>query len=416
MDYNISYYLDKRFERTDNTYSIKLRVYSNLVKKSKLFSTKRSLSVEDFERFIYNKNLKGFKKDTKLELEALKVHAESIAKKLEPFTFEKFERRMYAKKNASINISHHYKNKIEALHYNEQLSTASNYDLSFKSLSKFVTANYKTLPENLTFYDITADWLEKYETFIVKNQKQSLTTVSIYLRMLRTVFNDAIRDNDIKQELYPFGKGKGLYQIPATKKKKKALSQQQLAILFNAEPQTKDQEMAKDFWFFSYACNGANIKDIIQLKWDNLDGDCINYFRAKTINTKKGNLTEISIFLNEYALSIIERYGNKNKNNYIFPVLKMDDDAMEQYRKTKNFTSFVNLHFNKLAKTQGFEFKISSYWARHSFATNAIRRGASMEFISDALNHSSLNVTKGYFAGFQDDVKKQFAKDLMNFE
>ncbi len=99
----------------------------------------------------------------------------------------------------------------------------------------------------------------------------------------------------------------------------------------------------------------------------------------------------------------------------MFNIISNGDDAFEQKRKVKNFISHVNLYFNKYAKRLGFEFKISTYWARHSFATISIQKGASMELISEALNHSNLNVTKDYFAGFDDDTKKEFSNTLMDF-
>jgi site-specific recombinase XerD len=60
--------------------------------------------------------------------------------------------------------------------------------------------------------------------------------------------------------------------------------------------------------------------------------------------------------------------------------------------------------------------KVSTYWARHSFATNAIRSGATMEFIQESLGHKDLATTQNYFAGFDSDTKKQFAKTIMNFD
>ena len=74
------------------------------------------------------------------------------------------------------------------------------------------------------------------------------------------LFNDAIEDKEINKDCYPFGKRK--YTIPATKNKKIALSSEQLKILFHSKPRIIQQEKAKDFWFFSYACNGINMKDI----------------------------------------------------------------------------------------------------------------------------------------------------------
>ena len=48
-------------------------------------------------------------------------------------------------------------------------------------------------------------------------------------------------------------------------------------------------------------------------------------------------------------------------------------------------------------------------------ATQAIRSGASMEFVGEALGHSNIKTTQGYFAGFQDDNKKDFMEKLMQF-
>jgi len=59
--------------------------------------------------------------------------------------------------------------------------------------------------------------------------------------------------------------------------------------------------------------------------------------------------------------------------------------------------------------------RVSTYWARHSFATNAIRNGASMEFVQESLGHGSLSTTQQYFAGFENEAKRDFFQKLMNF-
>ena len=83
--------------------------------------------------------------------------------------------------------------------------------------------------------------------------------------------------------------------------------------------------------------------------------------------------------------------------------------------QTQNFTRFINQHFKKYALSLGITEDISTYWARHSFATRAIRIGLSMEFVSEALNHSDLKTTKNYFSGFTDEVNKINSDKLMNF-
>jgi integrase len=432
MDFNASIFLDKRrvIKNSDGLYPVKLRMYSNLTKKAKLYSTDVNLTVEDFE-MIFNSNskIKGKNRDIQLNMNELEERAYRIASDLSPFTFSSFEKKLYRNKDAAINIAYHYKQKYQALIRNNQIATASSYDLSLKSFGLFLLdkVNFNSLEEkeaeiikatkNLTFYDITPEWLRNYENFHVKKHHKSYTTVAIYLRNLRAIFNDAINDNDIKNEIYPFGKGKGKYQIPNSQKKKKALKNDQLALLFNFKPESPEQEKAKDFWFLSYALYGINFKDLSLLTFENIKDDKIIYYREKTINTKRTNIKEITVHLNDYSRRIIEKYSIKNpsKTDYIFPILNKKDSPLEQLNKVKTFISFINLYFNKLAKSAGIDFNISTYWARHSFATISIRNGASMEFISEALNHSNLNVTKEYFAGFEDETKKEFANNLMNF-
>ena len=290
MDYNISLFLDKRksSKKTNNLYPVKLRVYSAITKTKKLYPTGIDMSVGDFETtFKSDASVRGKNQESKIYLRDIETRAHIVAKDIHPFTFSNFEKKMFRSKDANCNVQFHYTNKINTLKSNDQISTASNYDLSLKSINNFLEEKTKTKLQNLTFYDINPDWLDKYETYMIKTLGKSRTTVSMYLRALRTIFNDAINENEIKRDIYPFGKERGKYQIPSTLGKKKALTKNQLKILYEAQPETPEQEKAKDFWFFSYACSGMNMKDIVLLKNENLTDDTLQYYRAKTINTKK---------------------------------------------------------------------------------------------------------------------------------
>jgi site-specific recombinase XerD len=242
----------------------------------------------------------------------------------------------------------------------------------------------------------------------------SLTTISIYLRALRAVFNTAIAEKTIPAEIYPFGKRK--YAIPSPKGVKKALSKEQLKTLFETIPTTPEQAKAKAFWFFSYSCNGMNFKDMANLKYKDIDGGTLIFQRAKTIRTNTSQ-APVKVYLTDFALQVIQKYGNPKREpgNHVFPIYEGAATAGERHTKLQNFIRYVNQHFLKLAHNAGIKEKVSTYWARHSFATNAIRSGASMEFVSEALSHSNLNTTRNYFAGFSDDSKKEFAEKLMNF-
>ena len=417
--YQISYFLDTRRAKRNGLYPVKLRVYATFLKKQKLYPTIFEYSEKDFKETWLSKKPRDHVKDNRLKLSKFEIKANNTAEKINPFSFDMFEKKLGLSKGEAQNVIYHYNELIKYYTKLNRIGTKDNYSYSLKSIIEFYNhlnnLDKDNEPEKILFSEITKDWLESYEQYIIDVKEQSKTTIGFYLRPLRAVFNRAIRENDISINIYPFTKDK--YIIPKPKKVKKALNSEQLNKLFNAEPKTPEQEKAKDFWFFSYACNGINIKDIALLKKEDIQNDSFNYYRAKTKNTSKDNETQIVVYLNDYSRSIIDKYSKKDISNkdFIFDIVSEKDNEQEKYRKIKNFVRFINQNLKKLAKANDLPNDISTYWARHSFTTIAVRNGASLEFISEALNHSDLKTTKNYMAGFEDEVKKDFSNNLMNF-
>lgn len=421
----ISISLDKRRQRTSGKYPVRLRVFTPSPRKQKLYPTIFELTEKEFESIWETVKPREEQKQIRQKLQAIENKANEAAETIRPFTFEQFEKKLYLKKGESENIIYQYELVIEKLKSRNQFGTANNYQLSLKSLKEFITYTKGKEPVKILFTEITPDWLEKYERFMTEThtkpnsktetKKRSLTTVSMYLRALRTVFNNAISDKDIEADIYPFGKRK--YQIPTVRNVKKSFNKEQLKQFFEAIPRTPEQEKAKAFWFFSYACNGMNLKDIALLRYKDLKGDKLSFYRAKTIKTAKADLKPVTIYLNDFAKAIIEQYGNKDKSpgNFIFPIISDEKKEYEKFRAIKNFIIFINKNLKKLTVAEGIEGDISTYWARHSFATTAIRNGASMEFVSEALSHNNLKTTQNYFAGFEEKDKKELMEKMMNF-
>lgn len=415
MSYNISIKLDNRRVKDNGKYPIKLRVYYK--GKEKWYSLDTYLTDKEFDTIWVNsgnKNLRGINKEIRLKLQAIENRANKEAGQMTVFNFGKFETRLFRKSSDKNNVQYHFNLVIEKNIKNDKIGTAESYKYTLNSLADF-SKNIKNCPiEKLTFEAINVDWLNDYEKFMT-SKGRSYTTVSIYTITLRAVFNNAIRVNDIGKDIYPFGlKSEDKYSIPKTKKVKKALNSLQLKTLLEAKVANENEAKAKAFWFFSYACNGMNLKDVALLKYSDIKGDKFEYYRVKTFD-KSSEKTTITIYLTDFTEGVIKRYGNKNKSGFVFEIINNKDDSITQYKKIKNFTRYINDHIKRIAKENDLPGDLSSYWARHSFATNSIRKGASMEFISEALNHSDLSVTKNYFAGFEDDAKKDFADKLMDF-
>ncbi|WP_158973876.1 phage integrase SAM-like domain-containing protein [Cellulophaga sp. L1A9] len=395
-------------------YPVKLRVYGKTSKKEKWYSLDIDLTEKEFEDIWLNpknRNLRGSNKDLRLRLQSIENRANDEAKLMDVFNFSKFEFKLFRKTSDKNNLYYHFHLAIEKNIKNDKINTSESFKYTLNSLSNFSKEIKRCAIEKLRFQDITIEWLKDYEKHMLAMGK-SYTTVSIYTRTLRVIFNNAIEVNDLNADYYPFGKNK--YKIPRTKKVKKALNSNELKVLFESKTANSNEAKAKDFWFFSFACNGINPKDIALLKYSDIKDDKFTYYRAKTFD-KTAEKTKIIIYLTDFTKSIIQQYGIKCKNGFVFDIISSEDDTLEQHKKIKNFTRYVNDHIKRIAKANDLPKDISFYYARHSFATNSLRKGASMEFISEALNHSDLSVTKNYFAGFEDEAKKEFANSIMDF-
>ncbi len=416
MTYNISIYHETRRVKENGKFSIKLRVYNKRdnVKKVRYFTTGIDLTVQEYETIWLNpenKKLRGKNKELELKLKAIEKRANDEAKAMSVFDFSKFETKLFRKSSDKNNVKYHFNLVIDKNLKLNKIGTAESYKYTLNSLATFSELKKRCSIDKLSFSVISVDWLKDYELFMVGKGK-SYTTIGIYTRTLRAVFNNAIQENDIGKDIYPFGKNK--YKIPRTKKVKKALDSAQLKTLFNATVANDNEAKVKDFWFFSYACNGMNLKDIALLKYSDITDNKFTYYRAKTFD-KSSEKSEITIYLTDFTESVIKKYGNKKKNSFVFDIVTPTEGSDTQYKKIKNFNRYINDHIKRIAKANKLPEDCSFYWARHSFATNSIRKGASMEFISEALNHSDLNVTKNYFAGFEDKAKKEFANSLLDF-
>lgn len=401
----ISIYLDTRRKKADGKYPVKLKVYTT---KRKYYPTIFDLSENEFQSvYLTTRPRKDFK-ELRKKLIAIESKAINVAEKLNPFTFDEFERKLYRKEGAGMSIDYHYQLKIDELNKREQVSTSSSYELSRKSIISFVGSENKF--QKLTFNDITVDWLKDYERFMTVLNGRSTTTVGIYLRSLRALFNNAIELSDIESGTYPFGRRK--YQIPASQNTKKALNKVELKALFEATPKTEQQKKAKDFWFFSYSSNGMNIKDIAQLKHSDIEDDNFTFYRAKTSLTSKGNLKPITVYLNGFSKDVIETYGNGSK--YVFNIINDKMSSVDKQIAVQNFTRFINQHFKALCKANNLPENITTYWARHSFASNYILKGASIVDAMESLGHSNITTTQNYLKSLEN--KNKSSNTMMDFD
>ena len=402
----VNIFHDLRRIKNNGLYPVKLRITYN--RRSKYFETGIDLTKENYHK-LSSRRIGQELISVKNELIELESKANFLIKSIRPFNFPVFSERFNQKTYDEAYVELLFYETITKLKAQGRVGTADNYQSSISSL--------RTFKKNLRYEDINDVFLYQYEQWML-NKKLSITTVGIYCRCLRAIFNEAIYRKIISRDYYPFGKRN--YQIPVSKNVKKTVSLEDISKIYYYQPEADKGMIAKGkaFWLFSYLANGMNMKDIALLKFKNIAGDYIIFERAKTLRSHRSNPKVITAFINDDLKSIITKWSNwdKNKENYVFPILKEGLTPTQQRDRIKEFTRDVNRGVRSIAAETGIHTEITTYSARHSFSTVLKRSGASIEFISEALGHTDVRTTERYLDSFENDVKKEFSNSLLSFK
>ena len=158
-----------------------------------------------------------------------------------------------------------------------------------------------------------------------------------------------------------------------------------------------------------------NFKDVAMLRVSNIQGENIKFYRSKTRKISKSELKEISIYLLPRMKDIIHRWGNSNSTDkdYIFPVLVDGMTDREQHDTIAQFIKTTNKYLKRVTDALEWDIKVTTYFARHSYATRLKRAGVSITYISESLGHGNITTTENYLSSFTDDAVKSNAGFLL---
>ena len=387
---SIAAILDTRRANADGTYSIRVKVHYQ--KNKKYYTTGKTCTEDEWNRMPNAKaqELIEMREEVQACFNVIKKHVAELHEQDE-FSLPNLDKSL--RRSSGITLNQLIEDKMAKLKKEQQIGTMQSYESTLANITKF-------RGQGILIENITVEWLEAFDKHMA--QKRSTTTIAINMRNIRTMMNVAVKEGYIKQPLYPFGIGK--YEIKTAEGIKKALSFDQIKKIKKFRCESERLMMFRDIWLFIYYCNGINIADLVQLKYSNIVDGEIHFVREKTKRTSKKIKPVIAVMTREME-EIVDRWGNENvPGNYIFNLVEHSDDPEVNMARKKWFTKNFNQHLRMIGAAVGV-MNITSYSARHSYATVLKRKGASIAFISESLGHTSLNTTQSYLDSFEKDER-----------
>lgn len=231
-------------------------------------------------------------------------------------------------------------------------------------------AKYDANINKLRFEDITKAWLTGLEVWLSENGAKEVNARAVYFRNIRAVFNDAIDDE--VTTFYPFRK----FKIKKAATRKRAMTVDDLRTLINY-PLLESRAFYRDMFALDFYLIGINIVDLFNAK--KIEDGRLYYTRAKTGK-------QYNIKVEPEAVAIINKYKGVDR-------LIEVPTRLKSFKDHTNFLKNINRNLRKIDTK--FE-KITTYYARHSWATIAAELEIPKETIAAALGHGGDSVTDIY--------------------
>ncbi len=267
-------------------------------------------------------------------------------------------------------------------------STAGIYSSTINSFLQFAGN------QELTFSEVTSCLIKQYEEYLLQKGCRH-NTLSTYMRMLRSIFNQAKTEGmDFSCNMDDLFMYVFTGYEPTRKRAIPPILIRNLAILDLS--QNPSLSFSRDIFLLSFYLRGIPFVDLAHLRKSDVRNNTIYYYRQKTRR-------QLSIYIEPCASEIIERYRyNNQKSPYLLPILTtIGEVAFQEY---KSALRLYNQHLHRLSFMLNLPIPLTSYVARHSWATTAKNQGVPISIISESLGHSTEKITHIYLASFDNNM------------
>lgn len=302
------------------------------------------------------------------------------------------------KERRGIMLLSYLKDIYEQLLVAQRVGNANVYRDTRRVLAKYLD------DKDCPFVTVNVSFLNRFETYL-RSEGCADTTMSVYFRTLRAAVNRAISEKMFPVELYPFSRHSserdkfslGKFNL---KTRKRAIPKAEIRSIEAVEVTTHRLVRAKNMFLFSYYCAGINYVDMAQLRWQNVRDGRLQYVRQKT-----GGL--LNLRMHNAAQVILEYYRTLptfQSDGYVFDILDPRLHVTQQQIENRlhKIKGQVNADLKVIGKEAGIDTPLTTYVARHTFATVLRKANVPDAKTSQTMDHSTEKVTRGYLNDFED--------------
>ena len=283
--------------------------------------------------------------------------------------------------------------QIERKQELKKVGMAAAYKSTRSSLAKFIGR------PDVRMSEVDLAFVRRYEDFLYSNGASG-NTVSYYLRNLRSLYNQAVTDGYHPRGEYPFAKA----QTRPAKTVKRALSRTDMQNLADLNLENEPElEFTRDLYLFSFYAQGMAFVDIVLLKKTDICNGVLTYSRHKSKQL-------IRIVVTPQMQGVIDKYNTENE--YLFPIIS--GEYASGYQKYRLALGRINRHLKKIAVVADIKVPLTTYTARHTWATLARDYGAPISVISAGLGHTSEEMTRVYLKDFDVSMLNQVNSIVTN--
>ena len=281
------------------------------------------------------------------------------------------------------------------------------YACTLRSYEKFCAEERypKNTTASLSMQEIfTPERLKEYEDWLA-GQQSSPNTIATYMRTLQAVYNRWMSPGIEGYNPVLF---KDVY-TKVESRTKRALTAEQMEQLRNTDFSvlTLRQQQVLTYFLLMFMLRGMPFIDLAHLRKSDLRNRRITYRRHKT-----GKLMVVDVPPD--AMRLLQKYRDKTDSEYLFPLLHGGLFMEEHHHRYQETLRHFNRELARLMKQLLPGVSVSSYTARHTWATLAYHSGVPVGLISQSLGHSSIRVTMTYLKPFDAEVIDRINRQVIS--